>query len=76
MAGVRLDLWLVGAGVDAIPDATLFALPGYPEILSPLLAVVPMQMLAYEMAVLKQINPDTFRRDDELFKNALSVLTL
>jgi glucosamine--fructose-6-phosphate aminotransferase (isomerizing) len=76
LSRIGLDLWLVGAGVDAIPGATLFALPDYPEILSPLLAVVPMQMLAYEMAVLKQINPDTFRRDDEVFKNALSVLTL
>jgi hypothetical protein len=35
-----------------------------------------MQMLAYEMAVLKQLNPDTFRRDDDVFKDALSVLTL
>ena len=59
-----------------ISKATVFALPDFPEILSPLLAVVPMQMLAYEMAVLKNLNPDTFRRDDEVFKNALSVLTL
>jgi glucosamine--fructose-6-phosphate aminotransferase (isomerizing) len=67
LSRIGLDLWLVGAGVDAIPDATLFALPDYPELLSPLLAVVPMQMLAYEMAVLKEINPDTFRRDDDVF---------
>lgn len=73
---IGLDLWLVGQGVDAIPNATVFSLPDFPEILSPLLAVVPMQMLAYEMAALKGINPDTFRRDDEVFKNALSVLTL
>ena len=67
---IGLDLWLVGQGVDAIPNATVFSLPDFPEILSPLLAVVPMQMLAYEMAVLKGINPDTFRRDDDIFKNA------
>lgn len=73
---IGLDLWLVGQGVDAIPGATVFALPEYPEILSPLLAVVPMQLLAYEMAVLKEINPDTFRYDDPTFKDAFSVLTL
>ena len=47
---IGLDLWLVGQGVAEIPNATVFALPDFPEILSPLLAVVPMQMLAYEMA--------------------------
>jgi hypothetical protein len=73
---VGIDLWLVGQSVPEIPNATVFSLPDFPEILSPLLAVVPMQMLAYEMAVLKSLNPDTFRRDDEVFKNALSVLTL
>ena len=67
--GIGLDLWLVGQGVPEIPNATVFSLPDYPEILSPLLAVVPMQMLAYEMAVLKNLNPDTFRRDDDTFKN-------
>ncbi len=45
-------------------------------MLSPLVAVVPMQMLAYQMAVLKQINPDTFRRDNEVYKDAFSRLTL
>ena len=74
--GIGLDLWLVGQGVPELPNATHFSLPDYPEILTPLLAVVPMQMLAYEMAVLKNLNPDTFRRDDDTFKNALSVLTL
>ena len=33
-------------------------------MISPLLAVVPMQMLAYTMAVLRGTHPDTFRRDD------------
>ncbi len=76
LSRIGLDLWLVGQGVETIPDATVFALPEFPEILSPLLATVPMQMLAYEMAAAKGINPDTFRRDDELFKNALSGLVL
>jgi glucosamine--fructose-6-phosphate aminotransferase (isomerizing) len=76
LVGIGLDMWLVGQGVPELPNATVFALPDFPEILTPLLAVVPMQMLAYEMAVLKNLNPDTFRRDDDTFKNALNVLTL
>lgn len=69
-------LWIVGQPVAAAPDAPVFSLPEVPEVLSPLVAVVPMQMLAYQMAVLKGINPDTFRRDDPIYKEAFGVLTL
>ena len=69
-------LWIVGSSVPAIPDATIFALPELPEMLSPLLAVVPMQMLAYTMAVLRGTHPDTFRRDDPRYKEAFGLLTL
>jgi glutamine---fructose-6-phosphate transaminase (isomerizing) len=69
-------IWLVGQGVDATPDATLFALPDVPEILSPLLSVVPMQVLAYQMAVEKNLNPDTFRRDDPTYAAAFGLLKL
>lgn len=73
---VGLDLWLVGQGNADIPNATVFDLPEFPEMLSPLLAVVPMQMLAYEMAVAKGIDPDIFRSNDPIFKQALGALTL
>jgi glucosamine--fructose-6-phosphate aminotransferase (isomerizing) len=69
-------LWIVGAPVAATPGAVVFALPEQPELLSPLLAVVPMQMLAYSMAALRGINPDTFRRDDPRYKEAFGLLTL
>jgi glucosamine--fructose-6-phosphate aminotransferase (isomerizing) len=69
-------LWIVGAPVPATPDATIFTLPELPEMLSPLLAVVPMQMLAYTMAVLRGTHPDTFRRDDPRYKEAFGLLTL
>jgi glucosamine--fructose-6-phosphate aminotransferase (isomerizing) len=69
-------LWIVGAPVPATPDATSFTLPELPEMLSPLLAVVPMQMLAYTMAVLRGTHPDTFRRDDPRYKEAFGLLTL
>jgi glucosamine--fructose-6-phosphate aminotransferase (isomerizing) len=69
-------LWIVGTSVPATPDATIFTLPELPEMLSPLLAVVPMQMLGYTMAVLRGTHPDTFRRDDPRYKEAFGLLTL
>jgi glutamine---fructose-6-phosphate transaminase (isomerizing) len=69
-------LWIVGSPVPATPEATIFALPDLPEMLSPLLAVVPMQMLAYTMAVLRGTHPDTFRRNDPRYKGAFGLLTL
>jgi glutamine---fructose-6-phosphate transaminase (isomerizing) len=69
-------LWLVGQSVAAAPKAMVFPLPEVPELLSPLLAVVPMQILAYQMAVEKGLNPDTFRRDNPVYKDAFGLLTL
>lgn len=69
-------VWLVGEGVAAVPNATVFSLPAIPETLSPLLTVVPMQILAYQMAALKGTHPDTFRRDDPVYKDAFGLLKL
>jgi len=69
-------VWLIGEGVAAVPSATVFALPTLPEVLSPLLAVVPMQILAYQMAALKGTHPDTFRREDPVYKEAFGLLKL
>lgn len=69
-------LWLVGKAVPATPDATVFSLPRIPEDLSPLLAVVPMQILAYQMAVLNGTHPDMFRRNEPRYKDAFGLLKL
>ncbi len=78
LAAMDARLWLVGQAVADAPGATVFALPepALPEVLSPLLAVVPMQLLAYHMAALKGINPDTFRRDDPTYAAAFGLLKL
>lgn len=76
LAAIGLDLWLVGQPVPATPAATVFPLAETPELLSPLLAVVPMQILAYQMAVEKGLNPDTFRRDNPIYKDAIGLLKL
>ncbi len=74
--GMGALLWIVGQPIPAVADATVFALPETPEMLSPLVAVVPMQILSYQIAVTKKVNPDTFRRDDPVYKEAFARLTL
>ncbi|CAN5672429.1 hypothetical protein BH23CHL5_BH23CHL5_17560 [soil metagenome] len=76
LEGIGARLLVVGSPVDLVSEATTFLLPELPELLSPLLVVVPMQMLAYQMAAVKSINPDTFRRDDERYKMAFGRLVL
>lgn len=79
VAAMGTDLWIVGDPVAALPDAAVFSLPGLaamPEVLTPLLTVVPMQLLAYHLAAVKGTNPDTFRRDDPTYKEAFGLVTL
>ncbi|HLZ28470.1 MAG TPA: SIS domain-containing protein [Chloroflexota bacterium] len=76
LAAVGARVWLIGQGVEGLSEPTVFPLPAVPELLSPLLAVVPVQLLAYHMAVVKGINPDLFRRDEERYATAFKLLTL
>jgi glucosamine--fructose-6-phosphate aminotransferase (isomerizing) len=69
-------IWLVGQGVATVPGAAVFELPQLDELISPILAVVPMQILAYQMAVSKGTNPDRFRRDDPRYADAIGTITL
>jgi glutamine---fructose-6-phosphate transaminase (isomerizing) len=70
---IGLWLWLVGQGAPGVGAGAVFELPPVPEALSPILAVVPLQMLAYRVAALKGVHPDTFRRDDPTYKAALAL---
>ncbi len=69
-------VWLIGGGVEGLAQADVFALPTVPELLSPLLTVVPVQILAYHLAVVRGINPDLFRRDDPRYAAALGLVKL
>lgn len=69
-------VWLVGSAAAGAPDATVFSLPELPELVSPLLAVVPMQILAYQMAELTGAHPDTFRCNEPTYDAAFSLLEL
>jgi glucosamine--fructose-6-phosphate aminotransferase (isomerizing) len=52
------------------------ALPACPELLSPVLAVVPLQLLAYHTALARGANPDTMRSHEPAHGRARSTLTL
>ena len=73
---IGTPLWVIGQAIESVPDAPRFALPTLPEPLSPLLTVVPIQLLAYFLALAKGTNPDTFRRDDPRYLAAFSSLSL
>jgi glutamine---fructose-6-phosphate transaminase (isomerizing) len=75
VAGIGAPMWLIGP--ESAPEGcSAFPLAELPEEISPLLAVVPMQMLAFEMATLRGTNPDAFRWDDPRYKQAFARLTL
>ena len=46
------------------------ALPEVDELLSPILTVVPLQLLAYHLAVRKGVNPDVMRATEPAFARA------
>ncbi len=50
------------------PAVSTFLLPAVPELLSPMVTVLPLQILACTTAEIKGTNPDSFRADDPMFK--------
>jgi glutamine---fructose-6-phosphate transaminase (isomerizing) len=76
LEGMGTKLWAVGQTGGNAVSTTTFDLPELPEVLSPILTVIPMQMLAYAMATVKGLDPDTFRKNDPTYKAAFDRLTL
>lgn len=70
------NLWVVGQLPGEVDEVPFFSLPPLPEVLSPLLAVVPMQLLACFLAAARGVNPDSFRRDDPRYEAAFRDLVL
>jgi glutamine---fructose-6-phosphate transaminase (isomerizing) len=73
-AKLGIDLWVVGEPVEGVESLGQIALPTLPEPLSLLLTVVPMQMLAWSLAVARGTHPDTFRRDDPRYAAAFGMM--
>ncbi len=55
---------------------TLYNGPALPEALTPVVAVLPLQLLADFLAAARGINADSFRRDDPLYAQALDHIHL
>jgi glutamine---fructose-6-phosphate transaminase (isomerizing) len=76
----------IGAPVIAIVEdgdrelaglaAETIAIPPLPEWLSPMLAVVPLQLFTYHLAVLRGVNPDVMRADQPAHGRARATLSL
>lgn len=61
--------------VAALATETI-ALPPVPELLSPIAAVVPLQLLTYHLGLRRGTNPDTMRADEPAHGRAAGVLAL
>ncbi len=56
--------------------AELIALPAVPELLSPILAVVPLQLFTYHTALRRGVSPDTMRGDQPAHGRARALISL
>ena len=54
--------------------AETIALPAVPELLSPIVAVVPLQLLTYHLAVKAGADPDTLRVEQPAHGRARAAL--
>ena len=50
------------------PPVSTFLVPSVPELLSPMVTVLPLQLLACLTAEIRGTNPDSFRGDDPIFQ--------
>jgi glucosamine--fructose-6-phosphate aminotransferase (isomerizing) len=56
--------------------AETIALPELDELLSPILTIVPLQLLAYHVAIRRGVNPDTVRVTEPPYARARELVTL
>ncbi|MDQ6885041.1 MAG: SIS domain-containing protein [Candidatus Dormibacteraeota bacterium] len=67
-AAIGASIVVVGPASATVAGATWsLTTPEAPEVLAPLLNVVPLQWLAFEGARLVGVDPDTFRRTDPAY---------
>lgn len=76
LGDIGCHVWSTGDADPGVPGGVHFALPETHEMISPLLAVVPIQIFAYHLAALRGTHPDRFRREDPIYADAFSLLTL
>ena len=67
------SVWTIGERIDEVPG---FEVPSTDEVLSPILTTVAVQLWAWWMATLQDIDPDTFRRQEPRFAEGVGGLQL
>jgi glucosamine--fructose-6-phosphate aminotransferase (isomerizing) len=63
-------------GLAATVAGETIAIPATAEVLSPILTVVPLQLLAYHLALARGVNPDTMRTHEPAYGRARRALSL
>lgn len=62
MERIGMQLWVLGLPLPGAGPHTTFELPEFPEMLSPLITMIPVQMLAHQIALIRQLDPESFSR--------------
>lgn len=68
------EVAVFGQGFDSVEPT--FAVPATEEWLSIILTTVPTQLLAWHMATIQDLDPDTFRTQVPRFKDAIGQISL
>jgi glucosamine--fructose-6-phosphate aminotransferase (isomerizing) len=66
---------LLAEAPDPVATGTI-ALPATAELLTPLVAIVPLQLLAYHLALARGTNPDTMRTHEPAYGRARDAMSL
>lgn len=75
--GIRVNLVVVGSAAEQVDGADFdLTVHRLPEVLAPIVNVVPLQWIAYLAAQRREVNADIFREDDPPYKHALAQLKL
>jgi glutamine---fructose-6-phosphate transaminase (isomerizing) len=69
---IGIRRWKIGGAPEQATWHT--PVPRLPEVITPIMAAVPLQWLALEVARARGTNPDSFRRDDPAFDRAFAVI--
>ena len=73
---IGMGVFFVGTPPLSSSTARGVRLPETPELLSPVLAALPVQLLACFLAEARGANPDSFRRDVERYAEAMKPIHL
>jgi glucosamine 6-phosphate synthetase-like amidotransferase/phosphosugar isomerase protein len=76
IGATTIALVQAGDGELSRVAAYVIELPAVLEALSPLLYVIPLQLLSYHLALAKGTNPDSFHLDDPRHRQADAYYTL